>query len=210
MWKFVSTAAFAASVLAATAHADVVYSNLAVPGNLVVVTQDSWDDATIVGGGTVSGFSFWASNNQTPGPRSVTTVVSLYLFSQATGLPDGTLLGSFSLISPPLAPGTQGFVSRSDLAPLAIVVPANARLGVRFDFESNAGALMFGVPTIGTSQDILWLDTPPSPFTSPAIDNIGFAIEVVPSPGTSIAIAMLGVAITRRRRYATGQVASTL
>lgn len=186
---------------AAMSSGSVVYSNLSSPQVQAVGSIDWWDDATIVGGGQLSGFAFYANNAQAGAPRPLTTVISIYTFNAATNLPNGTLLGSFAITSAPIPAGGTLFVSRDDLAlSTNIVLPSNGRLGVKFDFESNGGAIMQSTPTIGSSANALWTDAPPVPGGLPNFENnIGFSLTVVPAPGAAVSLAAFGLAGLRRR-----------
>ncbi len=183
------------------ARAGVVYSNVQTAQGQFVASTDYWDDATIVGGGVLSGFSLLAYNAQAGGPRVLTTQVSIHVFDSANNLPNGALLGTFTIVTPPVDSGMSLLASTGDLSGLNIVLPANARLGVRMDFQSNSGVRMFDPPTVGSSADIFWRDNPPAPHSiAGRVGNLGFAMSVVPAPG---ALALFGAAVigaSRRRR----------
>lgn len=186
------------------ASGEVVYSNYATSQQYVVSSVDWWDDVTISGGGTLSSFSFYSYNALGGPSRVMTTIVSIFTFNQGANLPNGSLLGSFTMTSAPVPAGTALLTISSDLSGLSIVLPDNARLGIRFDFESNSGALLYGTPTIGSSTNQLWLDTPPTPFViSGVVNNIGMELQVVPAPGAAgLALLATGFAMRRRRSNA--------
>jgi hypothetical protein len=185
-------------------RADLIYSNLDDSQRQVVGSLNWWDDATIEGGGLLTDFSYQAYNAQSGNARTMRTNISLHLFDAVSNLPNGQLLGSFSMLTPAIAGGTSAIASRNDLASLNIALPENARLGVRFDFESNSGILMHGFPTIGASQNLIWQGVPPTPYRNNFVRNsLGFAMSAtaVPEPGSVLLAGLaLGFLVQRRRR----------
>lgn len=189
---------------ASEAAGEVVYSNLVNSRNHVVASAKFWDDATIVGGGRLTEFGMLAYNAQSGPARVLTTNVSIYLFDEAGGLPNGELLLSFVVMSAATPAGTS-LLATADLTAFDITVPDNARLGVLFDFEPNSGAILCDPPTIGSSTSTLWTgDTPVIwPTQGSGDSNLGFQISAdtnpAPAPG-AIALMMVGAGAAMRRK----------
>jgi hypothetical protein len=196
-WFVVALAVSAMGV----ARGAVVYDNTQTSQSYIVATIDWWDDATIVGGGVLSGFSIWAYNAQSGSPRVLTTQISIHLFDQANNLPNGTLLGSFTLTTPPVPAGQSLLASTGDLSGQGIELPQNARLGVHFDFTSNSGIVMYNPPVVGSSADAIWRDVPPVLYdVAGYVDNLGFGIQAVPEPSAVLLVFAGSLAALRLRR----------
>lgn len=190
------------------APAQTVYSNISNGLQGMVGHGPVWDDATIVGGGVMTGFSARINNFEAPNPRVFSGTVEIHLFDQAGNRPDGALLGSFPITSgTAINPGETRLVVHDGLAARGILLPADARLGVLFTFDQvNFAVLLSNPPTVGASEDIYWRDVPPVRGLAypTVVENLSFEIRV-PGPGAAV-ILTLGAAAAvgpgRQRRRA--------
>ncbi|BBO34748.1 hypothetical protein [Lacipirellula parvula] len=178
-----------------------VYSALTASQHWVVGSAVWWDDAQIVGGGTLSRFRFYGQQNIV-GSRSYTTSIEFHLFDGATGLPNGPSLGRIQVSSStPMPHGEVKLIESVDLRPLNIRLPPNSKLGVAFHQEHNIEVVLFGNPSIGASGSNLWIGSPPVARQVLGVrNNIGFEIEVVPEPHSwaLVVAAVAGLAMPIR------------
>lgn len=202
--------ALAALLLGFSTHAAasrIVYSNLAEPAGFGAATQTLWDDAQIEGGGLLTRFRFLGVNMQSGPPRVWSPLVSIHLYNTITDAPDGEVLGRFPVMSEPIPAGSARMIDSGDLTERGIVLPPNARLGVRITLGGNFGPGFFLSPTIGSSDPTYWtgstnpMRVPERPGAPPA--NIGFEIVTIPEP-LSGSLAILGVLAGGARRTRRG------
>lgn len=201
--RCVVTAIIGAALAAPAAAQVAVYSNLAHHQNANTGSRPLWDDATISGGGRLSGFSFWVENIQAPTPRIFNGAIAIHLFDDATGLPNGPRLGAFPVTSgTPINPGEARLISLDGLESYGIDLPDGAKLGVLFTFEDfNFLLRMYDPPTVGSSGDIFWEQLDPSPASVVGrVGNLGFEIRVPSPSGAAAGLLACALATARRRR----------
>lgn len=162
-------------------RAATVYSNLAQKQNYLFGSGRRWDDVSIAGGGRMKLFRFHGHNSGPNNPNQISANVTVHLFDQANNRPNGAQLGAFQVASTvQYRIGEGGVLGSNDLRPLNIILPDNAELGVSITLGQYIYA--YKQATIGSSADILWYGSPPTPqLTSNIIDSLGIEIETSPA-----------------------------
>jgi hypothetical protein len=202
---------FVGVVAASSSEAAVVYSNLSqiqdqTAGSIVV-----WDDVRIAGGGLLERFRLYGYNAQSGAPRVFEPTVNLYLFNDATGLPNGTFLGTFQPTSgTPMAATESRLIQTADLKPLNIMLPPNARLGVRIATGGNFGVFLTNPPAIGSSEDALWQGVTPTPLSINGVKNLGLELVAVAEPAAAPLVLLGAVGALLFRSVEHGRASSKL
>ena len=185
-------------MLAATAHATTIYSNLTnftgsvfPPGGATVVSGSDFtnmaaDDITVApgyAGSTVTSLTYAIGNT---GPSSVTFEVVIGVYdNNGTGGGPGTLLGFMIDTSVTLAAASANEFTVDVNNAALFTVPANGTFWVGIAFNDaggttgataaqldDLGPALFNPPTIGTSQDEFFVSTSPGFPTNNPVGNI--------------------------------------